>query len=378
MAVSMPLVFWGQSARSYAFLVALSAGSFLAFAAMLDSTRPRVAWAAYAICTALALYASLMAVLVVLAQLVVLAWHRSRQRTVAAAIGAVAVLSVPLMILIANRGSGQLFWVTRPDLTGVKQVAEALTSAGLQPTIRSTSTTYALLGLTIVLLIAIVVRARGWRLALVLSWLAVPISFALLESFIGPAIFVPRNLLIVLPAVALLLAWGMSRIGTVGWVLLAAVITLRALQLAPAYGVSPEDWRGATAYVIEGAERGDCVAFYPSDGRNAFRYYARGHPPRSVLPAVPWSYERPYVENYATLTRRPAGCDRLWLVSSHQGRPDGPSASRANLKRYRALRARLSSAFPSHRTRKFGYADPVRVELFERWRSTAAFRSPAP
>jgi hypothetical protein len=368
MAVSLPLVFWGQNARSYAILVALSAGSFLAFAVLLDSSRPHVAWIAYVLCTVLALYASLMAVLIVLAQLLVLAWHRPRRGdAVTAAMGAVAVLSSPLMILISNRGSGQLFWVSHPNLTAVKQVAESVTSAGLEPTIHRTSTTYPLLALTIIVLLAagvILAQRRRWPALLLLAWIAVPIGFALIESFIGPAIFVPRNLLMVLPAVALLMAWGLTSIGRGGWVLLAALIALRAIQLAPSYGVSPEDWRAGTAFVMRSAGRGDCIAFYPSDGRNGFRYYADGVPPRSVLPAVPWTYERAYIENYATLTKPPTHCRRMWLVSSHEGRSNGPAASRANLVRFKSLRSALTSAYGRPRTREFGYAAPVRVELF--------------
>ena len=367
MAVSLPLVFWGQSARSYAFLVALSAGSFLAFVALLDSSRPRIAWVVYVLCTTLALYASLMAVLIVLAQVVAFGWHRTRIRAVGAAIGAVAALSVPLAILIANRGSGQLFWVPRPNLTAVREVSVALSSAGLEPSIRATSTTYALLVLTLFLLCAAAVGTvageRRWPGLLVLSWLGVPIALAVGESFIGPSIFVPRNLLMVLPTVALLLAWGIARLPA-GWLVLAALIALRALQLAPAYGVSPEDWRAATAYVMQNANRGDCVAFYPSDGRNAFRYYAGGRPPRSVLPAVPWADARAYIENYATLTKPPAGCGRVWLVSSHVGQANGPARSRANLARYRSLLSMLAGSYGQPHTREFGYADAVTVELF--------------
>jgi mannosyltransferase len=367
MAVSLPLVFWGQSARSYAFLIALSVGSFLAFVALLETDRPRTVWLAYVLCTTLALYASLMALLIVAAQLVVLVWRRPRPRAIPAALGAIAGLSVPLMVLIADRGSGQLFWVPRPNATAVKQVALALTSAGLEPSIRSTSTTYALLALTLVLLVVVVVaiiaRERRRPQLLVIAWLVIPLALAAIESFVGPSIFVPRNLLIVLPAAALLLGWGLSRFSA-GWAVLAALLALRALQLAPAYGVSPEDWRGATAYVMRSVRPGDCIAFYPSDGRNAFRYYAGGAPPRSVLPAVGWGYQRAYVENYATLTRPPARCGRVWLLSSHVGRPSGPAASRTHLARYGALRAMLAAAYSGRRTREFGYADPVSVELF--------------
>ncbi len=201
MAVSLPMVFWGQSARSYAILVALTAASFLALD-VAQKEGGRAAWGAYVITTALALYASLLAVLIIVAQLLVM--DRRRLRTLVSALAAVAACSIPLIVLAARRGSGQLFWVPRPDWTAVKQVLQALTSSGLEPSIHTTSTTYVLLVLTVVMLIVAIVAARDS--ALLRSWLLTPVLFALVESFVGQPIFLPRNLLIVLPAVAILLA----------------------------------------------------------------------------------------------------------------------------------------------------------------------------
>lgn len=367
MAVSLPLIFWGQSARSYTILVALSAASFLAFVVLLEPGSRPAAWVAYVICTALALYASLMAALIVPVQLIVVLRRREKARAFVAAIAGIAVCCVPLIILGLRRGTGQLFWVTRPSFIIDKQVAQALTSAGLEPTFRPTTTTYALLVVTLLALavigVAIAARDRELGPGLVLAWAMVPVVLAAIESIAGQSIFVARNLLTVLPAVALLLGWGLTRAGA-GFVLVAVLVVLRALQLGPAYGVSPEDWRAATGYVLSRARAGDCVAFYPADGRNAFRYYVSGHAPRSVLPAVPWSYERAYIEKYATLTGVPRGCSRLWLISSHAGRPRGPAASRANRARYLRLRAMLQSAYRISHTRRFGYADAVTVEQF--------------
>ena len=375
MAVSLSLTFWGQSARSYALLIALSAGSFLAFAALLDDEHPRNAWIAYVLCTALAMYASLMTLLVVLAQLATLVWDRRRVRAVGGALLAIAVCCVPLAILALRRGSGQLFWVARPTFTSVKQVLEALTSAGLEPSFHATSTTFVLMGVTLALVLGaagaiLAARDRG-PAALVLSWLVVPVVVALVESLAGQSIFVPRNLLFSLPAVSVLLACVITRPrvpASLAAATVVALVTLRALQLGPAYGVSPENWSAATGYVLNHTERNDCVAFYPQDGRNAFRYYVHrtSHPPRSVLPAVPWFDTHAYIEDYARLTGVPRGCARLWLVSSHEGQPDGPARSRANRARYFALRASLQSDYGSAETTSFGYAAPVTVELFSR------------
>ena len=50
-AVSLPLVFWGQNARGYAAMIALVAGSFAAFAAVVDSNFRPKAWIAYVVLT---------------------------------------------------------------------------------------------------------------------------------------------------------------------------------------------------------------------------------------------------------------------------------------------------------------------------------------
>jgi hypothetical protein len=286
------------------------------------------------------------------------------------------------MVLVAQRGSGQLFWVPRPDWTAIKQVLQALTSAGLEPNFPATSTTTVLMVCTLVPLAVIAAAVAGrrgsetWRPALVLSWLAVPLAFALVESWVGQSIFLPRNLLICIPAVSLLLAVGLTQRGIptlLAGLALAGLLALRALQVAPSYGVSPESWRAATAYVVAHATARDCVAFYPSDGRNAFRYYlGRGaRPPRPVLPDAPFSSTRAYIEDYATLSgpqleSLPRGCPRLWFIWSHEGQPSGTAGSRANYARFVVLRTSLAAEYPNAVVRSFGYAAPVTVELFAR------------
>jgi mannosyltransferase len=406
-ALSVSLVFWGQSARSYALVVAFASASMLAFVALVDGPRAsRGAWVAYVLCTTLAMYMSLMAALVVLAQLVTFVWWRRRHaRAVVSAVAAVVVLSIPLVLLATARGSGQVSWVSRPHLADIEQVLEAVTGAGLQPSIRSTPTTFLLLWLSVAGLLAIAaVIVREWRRhgagrvtfgpSLLLAWLVLPVVLAWAESLVATGLFLPRNLLYCEPAAAVLLAWGLTRRSLPalrsGWARLAptlalaalgALIVLRVLQLAPSYGVSPEDWQGATSFVVQHAQPGDCVAFYPSDGHMAFQYYLsgrfggttdlRGLVPRSVLPAAPWSEVKMYVEDYTVPTQAmtaalPARCPRLWFVSSHQGRVHGSPAARAEYHHYIAFRAALESAYASNQTRLFGYASAVRVELLSR------------
>jgi mannosyltransferase len=354
-AVSLPLVFWGQDARGYAAMVALVAGSFVAFAAVVDGPSRRSSWIAYVVLTTVSMYASLVAIFAIPAQLAVLPWRPRAWRRVVSAIAVCAVCWIPLAVLALSRGSNQLFWITRPTLTVVKQVTLALTSAGFEPNFHP-SPLAAVLAITTVALLAVAVvmcgRAqRGARFGplLALSWLVVPLGLMWLESVIGQPIFTARNLLVALPAVALLLAWVIMRT-RLAWPALVVLIALRAVVLAPSYGTSPENWRAAVAYVTASARPGDCLAFYPLDGRMPFDYYA--HQPL-----------HPYVEQYQALQVGP-GCSRVWLVASHQGLPSGTAASRAHYARYVALRSALARRYPGRTVRSFGYASVIWVELF--------------
>jgi mannosyltransferase len=345
-AVSLPLVFWGQNARGYAAMVALVAGSFAAFAALLQSPSRR-AWIAYVVLTTLAMYASFVAVFAVPAQLLILLWRREAWRRVVTALAASAVCWIPLAVLALDRGAGQLFWVPRPSLKIEKQVVLALTSAGFEPNFHPTWAAGALAIGTMVLL-AIALLRRGTPL-LAVSWLVVPVGLMWLWSLVGQPLFTPRNVLVSLPAVALLLGWLLTRT-RLGWVGLALVLALRVVALTPSYGTSPENWRAATAYVTAAKRAGDCVAFYPLDARMPFAYYA--HEP-----------VQPYIERYET-PRLPLGCRRVWLVVSHQGLPSGTATARAHFARYVALRSALTRQYRHHAVRAFGYASVIWVEVF--------------
>ncbi|MFL5831306.1 MAG: glycosyltransferase family 39 protein [Solirubrobacteraceae bacterium] len=371
-AVSLPLVFWGQDARGYTLMLMFIVASFLALVRLIDGPPPaRWPALAYGACLALAIYMSFVAVLVVPAQLLVLVWRRERARSVIAAVVATGIACAPIAVLAAQRGSGQLFWVPAPDLNRVGEMLRWLTSAGMPPNFHRTATGTVLLVLTLLALArcAIVMwRRPTWQTGLVLLWLLVPIGLILLESVAGQPVALARTSLVALPAVALLLAGGLSA-SRLGLAALGVLVVLRALQLAPSYGASPENWHAATHYVAARAAAGDCIAFYPEDGQMAFQYYGGGLP-RSVLPAASWASETPYVERYVQPSSARAGqiarsCSRLWLIASHEGQRDGPPGSRANLARYVALQAALARAGYRHRVAgaKFGWASPVRVQL---------------
>jgi mannosyltransferase len=382
-AVSLPLIFWAQAARGYAPMVALVTLSFLALVVLVQRVEQgrsrRWAWIAYVAFTALAAYTSFAAALVIPAQLVVLAFVPRARRSVLIAVASVLLCWIPLAVLALDRGSGQLFWVPGPS-RNAQQVWESLSSAALRPSFASSGVTWVLLAVTSLLVLCAAVailRAlahdrRDWRGALMLAWLIVPLLLAWLESLLAQPIFISRNLLVAEPAVAVLVALALTHRRVpqmLGWALLAGVLALRAAVLVPAYGVSPEQWKGATSFVLARAQAGDCIAFYPSDGRMAFRYYLGDRPaPRSVLPVASWGAVRPFVEDYATLSPAAVsavvrGCPRLWFVTSHEGQPSGPAGSRANYTRYLGLRSALEDAYAIRRVTSLGRAAVIRIEL---------------
>lgn len=402
-AVSLPLVYWGQDARGYTLMVALLCGSFLVLVAALQRDRAGwPLWVAYVVLTTASIYVGLVAVFVLPAQLVVLIWHRRRTAWLLTAMLATLACSVPLAILALNRGATQVFWIPPPSGFTTKQVLLTLTSGGLEPQFYS-PTGDVLRWLTEVLVVGAAVwglreawshrtRAGAWRQVLMLSWTLVPLALIWGFSKLGQSMWEARYLLISLPAVALTLGWLVIRVADLDLsaaaarrgrpylralpaglaaVLLLALLALRGIQVGEAYGVSTEPWRTVTKVVLSAARPGDCIAFYPLDARMPFRYYlpASADPPRAVLPTLPWRPVRSFVENYSTLSgaqvNRVAGtCNRVWLVSSHQGQHDATSTGAAHYLQFAVLRARLNRHYRRWQTGQFGAEHLIYVDLF--------------
>jgi hypothetical protein len=419
-AVSLPLIFWGQDARGYALMVTFVAASYLAFVAIIrfeeQAEIPRRLLALYILSTLLAIYTGFVAAVIIPAQLVALVLARRRARVVIASLAVIAICCVPLLVLALGRGSSQLFWVPAPSLLVLGQAARTLTSAEMPPNFHRTATsTLTLLvsgALLLAAAVAIVVAAREpkprgerpwpprgtWRVwgeLMLLAWLLVPVLLGVVAAKAGAPVELARSSVILMPAVALLLAWVLHhrRVPPVlACAAVAAVVALRALQLAPSYGASPEPWDAATRYVLAAtraaathtpARRAQasyaraCVAFYPLDGRMLFDYYLDAGAAAGaaalvpVLPPRPWASVHPYVEQYTlpspaqlqAITRR---CPQLWLIASHQGQRHGPPASRADYVRYRALLAALARRYPLAQRRSFGWAAVIYAVRYKR------------
>lgn len=395
-AVSLPLVFWAQNARGYALMVGFVCAAYLAFLSLVDpppgpertgSHPDRRRWAVYVLSMTLATYASFVAVLVIPAQIVALLPRRRRRRLLPFALALVAygILCIPLLLLATQRGSGQLFWVPRPTREIIRQVLESLTSSGLEPSFHSTLLTTVLTVITVTALVAIALviwrsarrGERVWARGATLAWMAVPSLLAFFYSLVAQPFFLPRNLLMSVPAVALLLGAALAspRVPRrLGLTLFVVLVVLRGAQVVPTYAVSPEPWQQAADLVLQRSRPGDCIAFYPLDGRMAFQYFfsrtsTGGYgAPREILPIAPWSSTQIFVERYymlseAQIANRGHGCHRLWFISSHEGQRGGPAESVDHRIRFLTLRKRLEDVFGHARVHQLGYAAAIHIQV---------------
>lgn len=326
---------WGlqyaQEARSYALETALVACAAAALVVEVErpSRRSRVVWVVW---SALALYAHGLAVVMIGAQLLallVLPRERRPLRRWAANVGWLALVAAPAWILPAlevNTGR-DYSWVAAPGIAAIRSLAWLASGRTITATVP-----YALAGAVAGVLLVVVWRRHGrsvalFRPALATSWAVVPAAALMLVSQVRP-LYVERYVVASLPAVVVLVAWAVTRIGR-RTVLAAAMVVLLVgasrgvwrTYTAPSW----QDWRLVTADVLARARPGDGVIFAIDDARLPFAYYARGRPLLRELvpvsPSQPWGEfgtgdQQGTMPADAVFTSLPADMDRVWVVAN--------------------------------------------------------------
>jgi len=274
LAISPMFLQYAQEARSYSLLVFLATTSTWLFVRSIDTGRWRY-WLAYAVVSALGIYAHFFAapVLGVHAASVLLLRHRPRPWTTLAFVFAGIVgLCVPLLLLAAFDPS-RTSWLQAPGLRGLFRAFSALAGGKLLLLVVSAPIAWGL-------------RAewrahrrgsdsrRAWAIGLLLLWLLGPIFAVWTFSEVVRPIFNARYLIICLPPLVLLAANGIARLPN-GSARVVAIVALVAATL-PSFERTHRtraDWKRATAYVLAEARAGDAVVFYPHNGRVPFDYY---------------------------------------------------------------------------------------------------------
>jgi len=358
LSVNVAYVGHAREARSYSLaLLLVTASTFWLVRAVHEGRRGD--WALFAVSTALAVYAHLFAALVLPAQLLsllVLGKEAPWRRVAVAVTGACILLGPAAAVVVVGRQGGQIDWLTAPHARQLPGLALWFTDSRT------------LLVLFFLAVVSALVRGyedwrslgpsrESWRYALLLAWLVLPAVTAFAISFAKP-VYLYRYFLPSLPALIVLVAAGITRLGR-AWLVVPAVLvaatvsTTTVVRCLPDCKLRYDDWRGAAAYVAPRVRAGDAVLFDPRDVRTPFAHYL-GNPGRLVLlyPAS-WSLSggpAPGASTLAAALFRARHYRRVWLVTWWL--PEG------------TVPARLERTFRLILVRNF--AGNVRVRLYER------------
>jgi mannosyltransferase len=279
LAVNVFHIRYAQEARSYALLsLALVLATWCFVSAVESESQSK--WALYAIVSAAAVYLHFFAVLVIGAHfLSAIIWKRPipwRNIFVSAVLFALLVLPVAAF-LHANSQNHQLDWVKFP--TGREFYGFLLLFTG-QAGIIMLCVSFAIAAAVIAQLFLGSQKQNdsqnSFPLGVITLWLFLPTIATLAISLAHP-IFVPRYMTISLPALALVLARGISMFPKKWRALpLAILLAFSAWGIHNYYATiadDPENWRSAAQYFSTHIQPDDSVLFNNGSSRAVFEYY---------------------------------------------------------------------------------------------------------
>ena len=306
LSVDFFFIRYAQEARAYA--LALWLVTLATFVLVRAVERPTwIRWLGYGALGALAVYAHFFAALVLVGHLMSLLLHRRlvpwNKVAVATGSGLVLVLPLAAVLLSTNAGGRPLLAQTStPDLLRDLAGIAPTRSGVLQALI------FALCGLGVVVIYLRQRRRNGepadqWHYTLLFCWLVIPIALGAVISLMWP-ILVTRYFIVVLPALVMLIAVGLTIVRpAVQAALLVVVLVIAAQGLGVYYAQNHkegENWRGLVQYVADEAQSGDRVLFLSRFGRRPFEYYLDRHAGLAssltpAYPTMPWGSYAPVV-----------------------------------------------------------------------------------
>ena len=317
---------FAQDARAYSLLVFLITLSSLLF---LQSVREgsRRNWICYIMASALAIYAHLFAVFVLVAHWVFVLFLPRRQapwRRLVPSTAAIAYLAVPMELFVMFRGGGgQLAWVPRTTARSVYNLFACLAGSPNDSPDFGMALLLFVYSVAIVSSILALMKLRPWsmahtetrHLAFFLTWLWVPILLIAAIS-IRNRCFIPRFLIICLPPFILLASYGVSQLRR-AWlvvVLLCGIAGLTAREILIYYEFPGEDFRGAAQYVLSNQRPGDVAVFVPDYYQSCLDYYLQREAAKPSAPKLALLV-LPFKSIDSLLQDLPHQYGRLWLIT---------------------------------------------------------------
>ncbi len=277
-------------------------------------------WTAYALLSALAVYSHYFAALVLIAQTVsLIAVPRAKLRwrpLLLAAVGILLLCAPALVFLVLQGRTVTTAWIAPVSPKQLFRLLQFYSGSGLK---------FILMALLWAAAVWHIVRrpknsSERWHIALLLSWVIVPILLAYVVS-LRQSVFAFKYLMVSLPAVLILAANGAASLPrSARWIVVSTLAVASCVTVVAAYRKPIEDWRDVSAFVEQNFQPGDAIAFSPPYARNAFDYYwdRTGNGGLKILAPKPLVGQ---LEDDAKAEADPAAllaackeCRRVWLV----------------------------------------------------------------
>jgi mannosyltransferase len=329
LAVSPFVVRYGQEMRSYALEVFMVTAVTYLFVRVVDpdehATPRRTAFAiAYGVAAAFACYVHLYTAFVLVAHGLSLAlldparipWAPLRRSG-----RWFAVTIVPMVLWLAAGPSEQLGWIARPAPVDFLKVANEIAGRGLVSLVLFALVTTVVVALARSFTSARRTRAQ-WADGLGLLWIVMPFALSAVVSTVVKPILLSRYMIVVVPAVVLVAATGLTRlrvrplaIGALSIVVVGSLVTIDR-----AYGGNKTNFRDAVDYFAAYATPNDGVVVCPAKARLPVTYYvARTIPaslrPIPLSPSGKWgSFRVRRVSKVTAAGWLSRGPDRIWVL----------------------------------------------------------------
>jgi mannosyltransferase len=316
MCVNVSYVGYARDARSYALVLLLVTASFFFLVRGVQDVRPRD-WTGWAVLAALAVWAHLLAALVVVAQVAWLFIERDsvRRRQALVAVSGLGMLLLPLALaVLLGSQSAQLDWLERPGPQQLPGLAEWFVES------RATLVVY-FGGAVAALVVGARARERG-PYTLLLLWLLVPPAVAFVASYLGDPVYLYRYFLICLPALVLLVAAGFARLRPlwlgIALTAVACALSIRTVETCrPDCKIRHDDWEAAVADLGARVRPGDAIVVYPEEVRTPLDHYLGTERPRLLYPER-WDLvggATEGAESLGTAMQAVGEHPRVWLVT---------------------------------------------------------------
>lgn len=325
------MLVYAREARSYAMVTMLITVTTLLFVRLMLASRVEL-WllALYTVLGILSVYAHAWSIFVLVVHagtVIAVKGFRSKLLWMAGSWVSMAIVVSPLLyFFIALRGD-QVSWIRPVGIGGFVLHFRRLAGGWVLMILYLIG---ALVALGVYWFKARRRVRRTWDIGMVTAWILVPPVLTFLLSLSVP-VFLSRYLIVTLPALVLLVGVGVNAIKprSIGYGMLGVVVLLSVVRNVPAYTSSTEDWRSATAFVLDRADTDDMIVFYVADGRVPYGYYEKRATattsPEILRYEVVTKDQPESVVDALVASVSESGDRRVWVVLSHDNARRGPA-----------------------------------------------------